>query len=69
MQPGQPKFVFIQNGSGYDMQEVTVGEKSEDFIVITSGLEEGDVIALRDPNEDVTSGSQGNSNNGKMPNS
>lgn len=63
------RFVFVQNGSSYDMQEVTVGEKSEDFIVITSGLEEGDVIALRDPNEDITSGSPEKSNNRKMPNS
>lgn len=63
------RFVFVQNGSSYDMQEVTVGEKSEDFIVITSGLEEGDVIALRNPNEDITSGSKENSNNRKMPNS
>ena len=63
------RFVFLQNGSSYDMQEVKVGEKSEDFIVITSGLQEGDVIALRDPNEDITSGSPEGSNNRKMPNS
>lgn len=60
-------FVFLQNGSSYDRQEVTVGEKSEDFIVITSGLKDGDVISLRDPEEELDAPSQ--SNNSNMPNS
>lgn len=44
------KIVYLKNGSSYDETEVTVGEKSEDYVVISSGLNEGDVVALRDPN-------------------
>jgi RND family efflux transporter MFP subunit len=62
-------FVFLQNGSSFDMQEVIIGDKSEDFIVINSGLQEGDVVALRDPNEEIDPEMQGGSNNSNMPNS
>jgi len=63
------RFVFLQNGSSYDRQEVTVGDKSEDFIIITSGLEEGNVIALRDPEEDISAESTQSGKNGNMPGS
>jgi multidrug efflux pump subunit AcrA (membrane-fusion protein) len=63
------RFVFVQNGSSYDRLEVTVGEKSEDFIVITSGLKEGDIIALRDPDEDTSMESNQAGKNGNMPGS
>ncbi|MCX8010057.1 MAG: efflux RND transporter periplasmic adaptor subunit [Ignavibacteria bacterium] len=43
------KIVYLKNGSGFDERVVEVGEKSENFIIITKGLEEGDEVALRDP--------------------
>jgi multidrug efflux pump subunit AcrA (membrane-fusion protein) len=63
------RFVFLQNGSSYERQEVTVGEKSEDFIIIASGLQEGDVVALRDPNEELNAGPQGDNSRSNIPNS
>ncbi len=63
------QFVFLQNGSSFDRQEVTVGDKSEDFIIITSGLKQGDVIALRDPNEELDLELQEENSNGNFPNS
>ncbi len=43
------KIVYLQNGSGFDEMEVTIGDRGEDYIVIQSGIEVGDKIALRDP--------------------
>ena len=63
------QFVFLQNGSSFDRQEVTVGDKGEDFIIITSGLTEGDVVALIDPNEELDMEMQGGSTNSNLPNS
>ncbi|MAT38636.1 MAG: hypothetical protein CL946_03425, partial [Ectothiorhodospiraceae bacterium] len=46
-------FVFKQNGSGFDRQEVTLGEKNDNFVVVKKGLEVGDKVALRNPEVDV----------------
>ncbi len=44
------KIVYLKNGSGFDEQVIDVGEKSENYIVVTKGLNSGDEVALRDPN-------------------
>lgn len=44
------KIAYVKNGSGFDEQEIVVGEKSENYIVVTSGLKQGEEVALRDPN-------------------
>jgi RND family efflux transporter MFP subunit len=62
-------FVFVQNGSSFDRQEVTVGEKGEDFIVINSGLGEGDVVALRDPYEELDTNSENTGSKSRLLNS
>jgi HlyD family secretion protein len=41
--------VYLKNGSSFDEQEVILGEKSEDFVVVTKGLQEGYEVALVDP--------------------
>jgi HlyD family secretion protein len=46
-------FVYKQDGSGFDEIDVKIGNKSDDFIVIKSGLQDGDVVALRDPNKEI----------------
>jgi len=43
------KIVYVRNGSGFDEHKIEVGEKSEDYIIITSGLKTGEEVALRDP--------------------
>lgn len=43
------KIVYVKSGSSFDDIEVEVGEKSEDYIIITKGLKEGLEVALRDP--------------------
>lgn len=45
------KVAFVKSGGGFDETEITTGEKGEDYIVITSGIEEGDEVALLDPYE------------------
>ena len=44
------KIVFVKNGSSFDEQTIEVGEKSENYIVVTNGLNPGEEVALRDPN-------------------
>jgi HlyD family secretion protein len=54
------KIVYVKNSSGFDEVEVNVGEKSENHIVITKGLQPGAEVALRDPNEKIDDPSSGN---------
>ncbi|HKI78011.1 MAG TPA: efflux RND transporter periplasmic adaptor subunit [Ignavibacteriaceae bacterium] len=63
------KIVFIKSGAGFDEEEVEVGEKSDNFVVIKKGLESGDEVALRDPNLkiDGTEISSDNSNSVSLP--
>lgn len=44
-------FVYIKNGNGFEVRNVTVGEENDNFVIISEGLEDGDQIALRDPFE------------------
>jgi multidrug efflux pump subunit AcrA (membrane-fusion protein) len=60
-------FVYKKDGSGFDDVEVTVGSKSEDFIVVKSGLENGDVVALRDPNKEIAEENLVEENSVEMP--
>jgi RND family efflux transporter MFP subunit len=41
--------VYVMGARGPRMQEVTVGAKSSDMIVVEEGLNEGDRVCLRDP--------------------
>ncbi|HZW40219.1 MAG TPA: efflux RND transporter periplasmic adaptor subunit [Ignavibacteriaceae bacterium] len=43
------KIVYVKNGSSFEEREITVGEKSENYILVKKGLEAGDEVALRDP--------------------
>ena len=46
-------FVFVKNGSSFDEKFVKIGDKSEDFIIISEGLEDKDIVALRNPREET----------------
>jgi HlyD family secretion protein len=47
------KIVYVKDNGGFNKREVSVGEKSENYIVITKGVEPGDEVSLRDPNEEI----------------
>jgi HlyD family secretion protein len=53
------KIVYVKSSSGFDEKEISVGDKSENYIVVTKGIEPGQEVALRDPNEDIGSASVG----------
>jgi HlyD family secretion protein len=61
--------VYLKDGSSYDEVEVTLGDKSEDHIIVESGLKAGDIVALSDPySEDKEIESSAEENNGvQMP--
>lgn len=46
---GENTFVYRKSGGGYKKTEVETGASNSDFIVITKGLDEKDVVALVDP--------------------
>lgn len=65
------KIVYVKSGSSFNEVEVEVGEKSEDYIVITKGLEENMEVALRDPTITIDSPAQETQSNNSVdvPNS
>ncbi|MFA8343581.1 MAG: efflux RND transporter periplasmic adaptor subunit [Rhodothermaceae bacterium] len=44
-------FVFVKNGSSFEERFVELGEKSEDYVIITKGLDDEEIVALRNPDE------------------
>ncbi|HLK50106.1 MAG TPA: efflux RND transporter periplasmic adaptor subunit [Bryobacteraceae bacterium] len=47
---GKPA-VYVQNGDRFSVRYIQVGKRNDDDMVVTSGLKEGDMIALEDPVE------------------
>ena len=43
------KITYVKNGSGFDETKVELGDKSENYVVVTKGLNDDDEVALRDP--------------------
>ena len=41
--------VYVKNGSGFDARKVDIGQENNDFVIIASGLREGEQVALTDP--------------------
>lgn len=50
MEKGQPA-VWVQRGQGFQVRLIEVGQRNDNDIVVTSGLQEGDRIALENPAE------------------
>ncbi len=42
-------YVYKKTSGGYDKVEVEIGQSNSDYVIITSGLDEGDKVALVDP--------------------
>lgn len=59
--------VYKENGSSFDEVRVTIGEKSDDFVVIESGLYNGDVVALIDVNNDSSTEDNTNDSSVQIP--
>jgi len=46
---GDKNFVYKKKGTGYEKTEIETGISNTDFIVVVSGLKEGEEIALVNP--------------------
>ena len=46
-------YVFVKNGARYERVEVKTGKENDNSVVITKGLQKGQVIALRDPSKPI----------------
>jgi RND family efflux transporter MFP subunit len=44
---------YVENGSGFDKTEVEIGSKSEDYVIVKSGLDVDDVVALVNPELEI----------------
>ncbi|MBU0473675.1 MAG: HlyD family efflux transporter periplasmic adaptor subunit [Bacteroidetes bacterium] len=64
---GENFIVYKKNGSSFDEVNVTIGEKSDDFVVIESGLEDRDVVALIDINNDTSADDLSKDSSVQMP--
>ena len=45
---GKP-VVYVQQSSSFDKRAVTLGDKNDNFIIVTKGLKEGEKVSLTDP--------------------
>ncbi len=45
-------FVFVEDGASFEKREVELGDRNDDFVVVNGGLEEGEAVALRNPEKD-----------------
>jgi HlyD family secretion protein len=43
------EYVWLKSGSGFKRRDIKTGAVNSDFIIITEGLDENDIIALSDP--------------------
>lgn len=59
-QDGKP-IVYRQKGSGFTQHPVTLGEENDTHVIVQSGLQSGDKIALSDPTIATQLASQGGS--------
>jgi len=59
--------VYKKNGSSFEEVEVTIGKKSDNFVIIESGLEDGDIVTLRDPNKESLTEDGTEDNSVQMP--
>jgi HlyD family secretion protein len=50
MEGGKPA-VWVQRGQGFQVRQIEVGQRNDNDIVVTGGLQEGDRIALENPAE------------------
>jgi len=48
-QEGDRTWVYRQSGSGFERRDVMTGPSSVGLVVISEGLEDGDVVALVEP--------------------
>ncbi len=49
---GPVTFVYVPDGNGFAQQEVEIGRSSELYVEVTSGLEAGERVLLREPGPD-----------------
>jgi HlyD family secretion protein len=61
--------VYVMSGSSYEEREVEIGTKGEDFVVVQNGLEEGEIVALRDPTKASTENQNISTESVELPNS
>ncbi len=59
--------VFKKDGSDFEKVKVTIGKKSDNFVIIQSGIEDGDIVALRDPNKENFNEDGTENNSVQMP--
>jgi len=64
------EYVYLKSGSGFKRQDIKTGGINSDYAIVTSGLNENDIIALSDPflkNLEVTTKKDNGNNNTSGP--
>ncbi|MBR9977802.1 MAG: efflux RND transporter periplasmic adaptor subunit, partial [Bacteroidetes bacterium] len=45
--------VFVGNGTSFEKREVVLGARNDNYVVVESGLQPGETVALRNPEKEV----------------
>ena len=49
-------YAYVKDGGGFEKREITLGARNDNFVVVKSGLNPGEAVALRNPEEPTESG-------------
>ena len=44
-------YVFVRNGGSFDKRQVNLGQRNDNFVVVTKGVMQGEQVAMRNPEE------------------
>lgn len=59
--------VFVGNGTSFKKREVVLGARNDNFVVVESGLQPGETVALRNPEKDHDNGGSTERNQAAPP--
>ncbi len=54
-------YAYVGEGSSFDKREVVLGARNDNFVVVKKGLNEGEQVALRNPEQEESDNTQSNS--------
>ncbi|MBN1448569.1 MAG: efflux RND transporter periplasmic adaptor subunit [Bacteroidetes bacterium] len=56
---GKTTYAYVSDGGSFEKREVTLGQRNDNFVVVASGIREGELVALRNPEMSVEEDAQG----------
>ncbi|MFZ1729282.1 MAG: efflux RND transporter periplasmic adaptor subunit [Bacteroidota bacterium] len=54
IEEGAKTYAFVGDGSSFEKREVTLGARNDNFVVVKKGVDPGESVALRNPEQDAS---------------